>query len=185
MARKTTIEAFGVWIGDEANERLVLERIAGGMTLREVSLSVKQPYTCLQGHFRSSAELVERYNQALRDYADYVEAENKSIADTVKADRDEVAKAKLQIEVRQRHAKQLHRERWGETVRVEKDVKIGVDQALVGKADELLRLASEKIVGGGLRWPRCTRQRCRSCGPPRNDKCRYLTLGAQSQRTEG
>jgi hypothetical protein len=147
LARKTTIKAFEEWIDEEKVEG-VIAMISGGMTLREVSLELKQPYTCLQSHLRSTPELLAQYNQALKDYADAVEGENKEIADNVLADRDEVAKAKLQIEVRRGHAKALNRERWGETIRVEKDVKVGVDQALLGRADELLRLASERVVVG-------------------------------------
>jgi hypothetical protein len=150
LARKTTIKAFEEWIDEEKVDG-VIAMISGGMTLREVSLALKQPYTCLQSHLRSTPELIERYNQALKDYADAVEGENKEIADNVLADRDEVAKAKLQIEVRRGHAKALNRERWGEHVQVEKSITVGADTALLGKAADLLhRLTqkTEKVIEG-------------------------------------
>ena len=148
MARKTTQAAFAKWAEDGANVDLVLEMLVSGVTLQKASVALKQPYTCLHPFFHSTPELQGRYEAALRAWADQKMGEAMEIADGVKPDRDHVAKAKLRVEVRQNQAKALYRERWGDTLTVKKDVTLGVDAALLGRADELLRLASERVVGG-------------------------------------
>lgn len=147
MARKVTVAAFEVWIAEESNVQLVLDRIVGGLTLQKTAVALKQPYTCLQGYFHSTPERLARYEAALAAYADYLQGEAKEIADTVKPDRDHVAKARLQVDVRQNQAKALNRERWGDRLQIEKSVTHGLDEALLGRAEELLRLP-EKVVGG-------------------------------------
>lgn len=150
MARQVTIKAFEAWIAEEANVEDVLERIAGGLTLQKAAVALKKPYTCLHQFFHSTPERQARYEAARRAWADAKQDEALELADGVKPDRDAVAKAKLQVEVRQNQAAAYHRERWGERIQVEKSVKLGVDQALLGRADELLRLAEEKVVGGSV-----------------------------------
>lgn len=145
MARQVTKKAFAVWIGDEANVALVLERIAGGLTLQKAAVSVKQPYTCLHEFFHRSPESQARYEAARKAWADAVMDEAMQIADGVAPDRDHVAKAKLRVETRANQAKAWHRDRWGDKVQVEKDVKVTVDAALLGSAGDLLA----KISGPG------------------------------------
>ncbi len=148
MARKTTVKAFEAWIAAEGNVDEVLDRISGGLTLQKAALAVKQPYTCLHGFFHGSPELEARYMAARKAWADQKMDEALEIADGVKADKDEVAKAKLQVETRQIQSRAYHRELWGERIQVDKSVTVGVDAALLGRADELLRLAQEKVVVG-------------------------------------
>lgn len=147
MARKVTIAAFERWVAEEGNEERVLTLIAGGKTLRVASLAVKQPYTCLHAYFHGTPERLALYETARKSWADLKQDEAMEIADGVKANLHEVAKAKLQVEVRETQAKAFYRERWGETLTVKKDVTIGVDQALLGKAVDLL-LLPEKVVEG-------------------------------------
>jgi hypothetical protein len=146
VARKTTVKAFGEWIAAPGNEDHVLDLIVSGRTLQRAAVELKQPYTCLQAHFHSTPELLQRYNLALRSYADFLQGEAKEIADEVVADKDEVAKAKLRVEVRQNQAKALGRDRWGDKLQVEKSVSFEVDQALLGTVSDLLRIAREKVV---------------------------------------
>lgn len=148
MARQVTRRAFAQWIEDEANVSLVLERVAGGLTLQKAAVSVKQPYTCLHEYFHGTPENEARYLAARKAWADAKQDEALELADGVEADRDAVAKAKLQVEVRHNQAKAYHRDRWGDRVQVEKSVTVGVDAALLGRADELLRLAEEKVIAG-------------------------------------
>ena len=147
MARKITIKAFGAWVADEANVVDVLERLAENH-LHKVAVAVKQPYTCLYAYFDSTPELRARYEAACRARVSRRADETQDIADAVKPDRDHVAKAKLRIEVRHHHAKSYNPERWGDRLQIDKSVTAGVDQFLLGRADELLRLANEKVVAG-------------------------------------
>ena len=147
MARKVTIRAFEAWIADEANVVDVLERLTE-QHLHKVAVAVKQPYTCLYGFFDSTPELRRRYEQACKARQDKRYEESQEIADGVVPDRDHVAKAKLQIDVRRDHAKAYNPERWGDRLQVEKSVTVGVDPALLGSAAELLRLANERVVAG-------------------------------------
>lgn len=143
MARKVTIAAFEKWIAEESNVALVLERIAGGLTLRNASVSVKQPFTCLHAYFHGTPERQSRYDAARKAWADAQMDEAMEIADGVAPDRDAVAKAKLQVETRANQARAYHRERWGEKLQVEKSVVV-VDSNLLSDMGELLRLTSTK-----------------------------------------
>lgn len=146
MARKLTVRAFEKWAEDEANVSDVLMRVADGLTLQKAAVAVKQPYTCLHGFFHSTPELEGRYLAARRAWADRKQDEALEIADAVKPDRDHVAKAKLQVETYHNQAKAYHRERWGETLRVEKTVTHEVDAGLVGTIGDLLRVAKRPAV---------------------------------------
>lgn len=149
MARKVTIAKFAEWIAEQEHEEEVLDLVAGGLTLQKAALVVKQPYTCLHGYFHDGGERQARYEGARKAWADAVMDEALRISDGVKPNRDAVAKAKLQVETRLSQARAYHRERWGERLQVEKSVAIGIDQELLGRADELLRLANERVVGAG------------------------------------
>lgn len=54
----------------------------------------------------------------------------------------DVGRDKLRIDTRLKLASKFDRMRYGETVRVERSVMIGIDAGLLGKASELLRLVS-------------------------------------------
>jgi hypothetical protein len=150
VARKRTIAAFEIWIADEANVEDVLDRIAGGMTLQKVSAALKQPFTCLQRYFQSTPELKQRMSAARQSWVQVRKDRLVEKVDSLPADRDHVAKLKLESEIIDNQAKAYHREMWGERVQFDKSVTIGVDRALLGSVDELLRLANEKVVGGEL-----------------------------------
>ena len=146
MARKTTIRAFGEWAKAEGNIAGVLERIAGGLTLQKAAVAVKQPYTCLHGYFEATPELKDRLAGARRAW---VQARKDSLVekvDTLKPDKDHVARLKLEHEIIDNQAKAYHREMWGERLQVEKSVTVEVDEGLLGSVDELLRLAREKVL---------------------------------------
>lgn len=138
MARKVTIAAFEKWIAEDGNEELVLEKIASGTTLRNAAFELKQPYTCLHPYFHSTPERQVRYDTARKAWADAKMDEAMDIADDVAPDRDAVAKAKLQVETYTSQAKAYNRPRWGETLKVEKEVTVSVD---VGPATRLLQEA--------------------------------------------
>lgn len=113
MARKTTIRAFEEWAADPANVEGVLELIADGLTLQKAAVEVEKPYTCLHALFETDV-WKPKYLAARKAWADWQQDEAMQIADEVKADKDEVAKAKLRVETRQNQARAYHRERWGE-----------------------------------------------------------------------
>jgi predicted nucleic acid-binding Zn-ribbon protein len=140
VARQVTVKAFQAWIADEANVADVLDRIGGGLTLQKTAVAMKQPYTCLHEYFHSTPEREARYLAARKAWADSQMDEAMEIADGVVADKDEVAKAKLRVEVRHVASKAYHRERWGDRVQVEKSVSVTADEALLGAAADLLRL---------------------------------------------
>ena len=145
--RKVTQEAFDAWIAEEGNEARVLELVAEGLHLTYAAKQVNRPYRCLHAYFHSSPEREERYLAARKAWADGKQDEAQDLADGVEPDRDHVAKAKLQIEVRQAAAKAYHRERWGEKLQVDKEVKITTDAVLLGTAGALLeRLSKPKLV---------------------------------------
>lgn len=141
MARKVTIAAFEKWAEEPGNVEGVLEKISGGMTLRNAAFAVKQPYTCLHPYFHSTPERQARYDAARKSWADFQMDEALKIADDVKPDRDHVAKAKLRIDARQVSAKAYYRDRWGEKLQVEKSVAVSVD---VGPATRLLEEARKR-----------------------------------------
>ncbi len=140
MARKVTIKAFQEWIAVEGNEARVLDLIAGGKTLQKSAIAVKQPYTCLHEHFHSTPERRARYDVARKAWADAKMDEAMELADGVPADKDSVAKARLQVDTRTSQAKAYHRERWGERLQVDRPPEIPGDHALLGFASELLKL---------------------------------------------
>ena len=148
MVRKVTAEKFELWVANEENVLAVLDLISGGKTLQKAALEVKQPYTCLHEYFHRTPENLARYEGARKAWADAVMDEAMRIADGVAPDRDAVAKAKLRVEVRQNQAKAYHRDRWGDRVHVEKSITVSADAALLGRASDLLRIATEKVVGG-------------------------------------
>ena len=143
MARQTSIDAFPLWIALEENAQSVLDMVASGSTLQKVSAQTKKPYRCLHEFFHRPENL-PRYEAARKAWADSKMDEAIEIADTVPADRDEVAKAKLRVDTRTNQAKAYHRERWGERLQVEKNVTLTADPGLIGSASELLRIATEK-----------------------------------------
>jgi len=144
MVRKVTIAAFERWIEDEENVETVLRLISEGTHLHKACVVVKQPYNCLHAYFHSTPERLERYVGARKAWADRKMDEAMDLADGAKPDKGHVAKAKLQVETRENQAKAYHRERWGDQVKVEREVNVGVDAGLLGVAGDLLRLA----VGG-------------------------------------
>jgi hypothetical protein len=151
MARKITIKAFEAWIADEANVVDVLERLAE-VHLHKVAVAVKQPYTCLYAYFDSTPELQARYEAACRARVSRRADEASDIADDCPPDRDHVAKAKLQIDVRHHHAKSYNPERWGDRLQIDKKISVDADPLLLGKAADLLnRLTArtEKVIEGG------------------------------------
>jgi hypothetical protein len=149
MARQTTIKAFEQW-------KLVPENVDGffallegdeKLTFRNATVAIKQPYTLMWRLVNDSEELKARYDSILAARGDRLAQERLEIADGVKPDRDEVAKARLQVDVRDSLASKWNRERYGETIRVERDVRVGVDVTLRGRASELLaRIAGRAPV---------------------------------------
>ena len=149
MARKETVEAFNRWIADEENVAELLELIGNGRTLKDAAWAKRQPYTCVHAYFHSTRELEERLAKARKAWAAHAKDETISIADTCPTEPGAAARARLQIEARDGIAKAYDRELWGDKVQVERSGAVGVDAVLLKKVDDLLRLASEKVVGPG------------------------------------
>jgi hypothetical protein len=150
MARQETVKRFEVWKQDPENIEAffgLMERGEAPLRFRDACMQIKVPYTLMHAHVRSQEALHERYLAILAAKADNLAHERLEIADNVKADRDAVAKAKLQCDVRDGLAAKWNKELYGETLRVEKTVSVGVDIGLRGRASELLaRIAGRAPV---------------------------------------
>ena len=150
MPRKKTIAAFEEWVKDEANVEDLLRRVAETGKLQKVCLELKRPYTLVHPYLHSTPELKGRYEAARAAWADALHDEALDIADKVKPEQGHVSKAKLQCEVRVQSAKAYNRDRFGETLRVERPVEAPSDAGLLGFASELLKLVkapAERPVG--------------------------------------
>ena len=144
MARKTTVKAFESWVADEGNVEAVLEHIRGGLTLQQASIMVKQPFTCLHTYFHSTPERETQYLTARKSWVDLKNDQLLEKVEQVPADRDHVAKLKLESEVLATQSKSYYRDRWGERIQVEKNVNVQADAALIGTISQLLLSAKKR-----------------------------------------
>lgn len=142
MPRLKTIKEFEEWVKDEANVEDLLRRVAEGTKLQKACLDLKRPYTLVYPYLHSTDELKKRYEAALAARADALMHETVEIADSVrKTDKPaRVMAAKLAVETRQAIASGWNRERYGETLRVERPPQAPGDDRLLGFASELLKL---------------------------------------------
>ena len=149
MARLKTIRAFGEWVKSEANIAGLLKlMVEDGHTLQKACLVVKQPYSLVHPFLHSTPELLARYEGARKARADKLWDEKMEIADGVKGAEHaaHVAAAKLRSEVRGQEAVAWNPDRYGQKLKVEKSVSVGVDQGLLETATDLLRRLDEKVV---------------------------------------
>lgn len=148
MPRQKTVRAFEEWVKDESNIDEVLRRVMGGTKLSKLCAEIKRPYTLLYPYLHSTPELKGRYEAALAARADDLMHETLEIADSVRKTKipARVGAAKVAIETRQALASGWNRERYGETLRVEKTVTHGVDAGLVGTIGDLLRVSKREPV---------------------------------------
>lgn len=144
MPRKKTVRAFEEWVKDPKNVDRVIERVTGGEKLEKICVDVKQPYTCLYPYLHSTPELKNRFDTARKARADSLVEKALTVVEEVEADKDEVAKAKLQSETYQWVAAKWDRDRYADQVRFEHVNDTPVDAALLGAAKDLLRLAVKK-----------------------------------------
>lgn len=160
MPRQKTVRAFEEWVTDAANIDEVLRRVMGGTKLSKLCAEIKRPYTLLYPYLHSTPELKARYEAALAGRADDLMHETLEIADSVRgtAEAAEVSAAKLAVETRQKLAAGWNRDRYGETLRVERPAETPSDAGLLGFASELLKLVksgaapsapAEKLIGEG------------------------------------
>jgi len=148
MPRQKTVRAFEEWVSDEANIEEVLRRVMGGTKLSKLCVEIKRPYTLLYPYLHSTPELQKRYEAALAGRADDLMHETLEIADSVRGTDEaaQVSAAKLAVETRQKLASGWNRERYGETLRVEKTVTHEVDAGLVGTIKDLMRAGKRPRV---------------------------------------
>lgn len=148
MPRQKTVRAFEEWVQDEANVEEVLRRVMAGTKLSKLCAEIKRPYTLLYPFLHSTPELKARYEAALAGRADDLMHETLEIADGVKGAEEPavVSAAKLRIETRQKIASGWNRERYGDTLRVEKTVTHTVDAGLVGTIGDLLKVGRRTPV---------------------------------------
>lgn len=147
--RQKTVRAFNEWKLDPKNWdeffRLITE---DRLSFRDATVRVKQPYTLVHPFVHDGAELEARYTAVLKAVArDYMD-QTVPIADSVRGTKipAKVAAAKLAIEARQVYAEKADRERFGDVVRIEKDVTVTADAGLIGLAGELLRMVKKPRV---------------------------------------
>lgn len=160
MPRQKTVRAFDEWVTDAANIDEVLRRVMGGTKLSKLCVEIKRPYTLLYPYLHSTPELKARYEAALAARADDLMHETIEIADSVRKTKipARVGAAKVAIEARQHVAAGWNRDRYGETLRVERPAETPSDAGLLGFASELLKLVksgaapsapNEKLIGEG------------------------------------
>lgn len=140
-------EAYELWVSDPMSVEILVERVSEGETLKELCESRGLPYGRVARWISETEGVRERYELALRLWADGLATETIAISDGMGGDEDwkEVGRDKLRIETRLKLASRLDRERYGERVR--HDVGGGVvvvDAGLVGMAGALL----DRVVGG-------------------------------------
>lgn len=123
---------------------VIFQRMCDGEELRDIGRAWQVP----KGRFLEwfTTQHSDLFDAALKvraaDYA--IEAMNAALAATP----EDVSVRKLQADVALKLASKYDRARFGEMVRIEKSVSIGVDAGLLGTAGELLRLTREKVVAG-------------------------------------
>lgn len=150
MPRQKTIKRFEQWKEEAANIEEFFRLIEGvgiakPLRFRDACVALKVPYTLMHAHMKASPDLKARYDAVRAANADQFAHEAVAIADG--ADEESkagVMKAKLQVDTRLALASKWDRGDYGETLRVEKSLTVGVDAALLGTASELLRL----VAGG-------------------------------------
>lgn len=100
---------------------VIVQKLVDGeqpMTLKAIAKAWGVPYTRLAAWIFDDRERAERYNAALRFAAETYVHEAVPIADEATAERDAVAKAKLQIDTRLRIATKWDRARYGDATEV-------------------------------------------------------------------
>lgn len=150
MAKQKTIKKFEEWKTDPLNWDAFFSLMEDNgeqvpLRFRDACMAIKMPYTLMHAHVKATPELKARYDSVRAANADRAIHETIEIADDVKdaAEAAAVAAAKLRIETRQKAASKWDKEDYGDTVRVEKSITVSVDQGLLGKASELLRLVKK------------------------------------------
>ncbi len=149
MVRKVTAQRFEEWKAEPANVDAFFRLLEGvgiekPMRFRDACFAIPVPYTLMHGFVHRDPVLKARYDAVLAAKADALAHESLAIADEVVPDRDHVAKAKLQVETRHALIGKWDRDRYGEKIQVDRNVNVTVDAGLLGRAADLLRLASTK-----------------------------------------
>lgn len=151
MPRQKTIKRFEQWKEEAANVDGFFKLMEGtatvpGKRFRDACVVLKMPYTLMHAFVLGDEKLRARYDAVLAAKADDMMHESLKIARGVRKTNipARVSAAKLEVETMHAVASKWDRDRYGETLRVEKAVTIGVDAALLGTASELLRL----VAGG-------------------------------------
>lgn len=120
MAQLKAIRRFEEWKKNPEHIEVFFSHIEGTCPggvrkrFRDAAMAMKVPYTLLYAFVHDGGELQHRYEMTLKALSDAYMQETVPIADDVKANRDDVAKAKLQIEARQAYASKLDSERYGD-----------------------------------------------------------------------
>lgn len=100
----------------------ILERIAAGESLRPIAADYGCSPSWLSWQMRNSAELDKLYKMARREGARALVEDALEKIDTVRVDRDEIAKVKLQVEHRRWMAEKYDRETFGDGPAVQVNV---------------------------------------------------------------
>jgi hypothetical protein len=160
MVQKRTVARFELWRQVPGNVDRFLEMLekpregeegkSAYVSFRDACHELRLPYLLMYRMVHDTPELLERYEGILRARSHHMVEQTVEIADEVEPDRDHVAKAKLQVEVRQAAASYWDRERYGQRIQVEKSVNVTVDAGLLGRAAELLGEVEvpERVVEG-------------------------------------
>lgn len=136
MARLDVVKA------DEAAPSVVFQRITEGETLAQIAAAWRVPKGRFVEWFTTRHE--ELYDAALKVRA--ADLAFDAMAAALAATPEDVAVRKLQAEVALKLAAKFDRARFGETVRVEKQVTFQADLGLLGTAAALLEQRRGRVV---------------------------------------
>lgn len=130
---------------DETAPSVIFQRLAEGESLKEIAVAWKLP----KGRFVEwfSTQHSDLYDAALKVRAadlalealEISDEQNEVVTESGKTFDPDVARDKLRVDTRLKLAAKWDRQRYGDSVRVEKSVSVTADAALVGLASDLLK----------------------------------------------
>lgn len=145
MVRKVTIAWFEGWKLEPENVEAFYALMEVGtepgkpLRFRDACMALKVPYTLMHAHVMADEVLKARYDAVLAARADQLAHEALDDAESA-VDRDTAAAARVKIEAKRWVAAKWDKERYGETLRVEKSVAVSVDAGLLGDMADLLKV---------------------------------------------
>lgn len=135
LARLETVKA------DPGTPSVIFQRMCDGETLKDIAKAWQIPKGRLAEWF--TTQHADLYDAALKVWA--ADLAVSALEASLAATPEDVAVRKLQADVALKLASKFDRVRYGETVRVEKEIRVTADAGLLGFAGELLKKVKAPI----------------------------------------